>query len=253
MKALLFALILSVLVLVNGCVCPPPAPPIEPEPTAASDTAPTTSPTAATDPTEEPTTEATTPITVYENAVEDYLLPIEEFSWERQHAPEFVMIHFTSAIVNHRNDPYNLEYVRAIFVDYDISVHYVIDRDGRIHCYIPEDRVAWHAGEGTYLDDPKYTNTMNQYAIGIEVLAIGSEADMSIYLTPDEYQALDDALKGFTEAQYQALEALVSDLCKRYGIPQDGEHIIGHEDYSPDKTDPGELFDWSRIRTDTPS
>ena len=67
--------------------------------------------------------------TVYSGAVEDFLLPVEEYSWEREFAPEYVMIHFTSAVVEHRDDPLNMDYIRQIFVDYDISVHYIIDRD----------------------------------------------------------------------------------------------------------------------------
>jgi len=185
--------------------------------------------------------------TVYSSAVEDFLLPIEEFSWEREHTPEFVMIHFTSAVVEHRDDPFNMEYIRKIFMDYDISIHYILDREGIVHCYIPEDRVAWHAGKGEFGGDPKYTNQMNQYAIGIEIAAIGSQSDMDIYLTAEEYAAMDDALKGFSDAQYNALKLLVEDLCSRYNIPMDRDHVIGHQDYSLNKNDPGELFDWSRV------
>lgn len=185
--------------------------------------------------------------TVYSGAVEDFLLPVEEYSWEREFAPEYVMIHFTSAVVEHRDDPLNMDYIRQIFVDYDISVHYIIDREGTVRCYVPEDRVAWHAGKGEWANDEKYTNKMNHYAIGIEIAAIGSQKDMEIYLTEEEYAALDDRFKGFSDAQYDALKLLVEDICARYGIPADRDHVIGHQDYSPSKNDPGELFDWSRI------
>ena len=184
---------------------------------------------------------------VYSGAVEDYLLPIEEYSWEREHAPEYVMIHFTSAIVEHRDDPFNMDHIRKIFVDYDISVHYIIDREGVVRCYVPEDRVAWHAGKGEFANDPKYTNQMNQYAIGIEIAATGSREDMALYLTAEEYDALPNSLKGYSDAQYEALKLLVADLCSRYDIPMDRDHVIGHQDYSPAKNDPGELFDWSRV------
>ena len=184
---------------------------------------------------------------VYSGAVEDYLTPIEEYSWEREHAPEFVMIHFTSAVVEHRDDPFNMDHIRKIFVDYDISIHYIIDREGVVRCYIPEDRVAWHAGKGEFANDPKYTNQMNQYAIGIEIAATGSQKDMELYMTAGEYAALPDAFKGYSDAQYEALKLLVADLCSRYDIPMDRDHVIGHQDYSPAKNDPGELFDWSRV------
>ena len=59
--------------------------------------------------------------------------------------------------------------------------------------------------------------------------------------------ALPEAWKGFTEAQYDALIPLVKDICSRNGIEADREHIIGHQEYSPAKTDPGSLFDWERL------
>lgn len=191
-------------------------------------------------------------VTVSPLAEENFLEPVTDFSWARQFPPEKVMLHFSSAVVLQRDDPYDLEAVRKIFIAGEISVHYIIDRDGKIHCWIPEDRVAWHAGAGEFVGDARHTNAMNQYAIGIEVLAIGSERDMAQYLTPAEYAALPQELLGFTDAQYDAIAALVQDLCTRYAIPMDRAHIIGHEEYSPTKTDPGELFSWERIVPDLP-
>ena len=183
-------------------------------------------------------------------AVEHYLGELgngHDFSWEQEFPPEYVMIHFCSAVVNHRDDPFNMEYVRQTFIDADVSIHYILDRDGTIYCYVPEDRTAWHAGKGTWLDDEKYTNKMNMYSIGIEVVGIGSQEDMSIYLSKASYNALPAEYKGFTEEQYAALKLLVEDICARNGIPLDREHIIGHEEYSPKKNDPGQLFNWDRI------
>ena len=93
----------------------------------------------------------------------------------------------------------------------------------------------------------KYTNAMNHYSIGIELVGMGSQNDMSGYMSASEYKALDDSLKGFTDAQYEALKPLLEDICARYGIPIDRDHIIGHEEYSQKKKDPGELFEWERI------
>ena len=196
----------------------------------------------------QPTTEPTEPPDiVYEDAVRDYLLPVEEFSWERKYKPECVLLHFTSAVMLDRNDPYNLDLIRQTFIDYDLSIHYIVDRDGTVYCYIPENVVSWHAGEGTWKNDEKYTNKLNYYAIGIEIVAMGSQADMAQYLTASEYYALDQDLMGYTDAQYESLRALVADICNRYDIPQTREYVLGHQDYSPTKNDPGELFDWSRI------
>jgi len=184
---------------------------------------------------------------VYEGAIKDYMLPLESFSWERLYDPEFVMIHFTSAVVVKRDDPYNIDHIRDIFINGEVSIHYIIERDGKVRCYIPENRVAWHAGKGEFADDEKYTNKMNLYSIGIELVGMGSKEDMSGYMSGKAYDALDDSLKCFTEEQYAALKPLVEYLCCQYGIPMDRAHVIGHEDYSPKKSDPGDLFDWSRI------
>ena len=242
-KSILFAVLICLCLV--GCGA-------EPEPTAVT-TVPTTLP--VTEPTVPVTTEPpetvppTTAPSVYVSplAMEDFLLPVEEFSWERQFAPEFVMIHFTSAIMTHRQDPYHLPYIRDIFVQYDISVHYIIERDGTVHCYVPEDRVAWHAGKGEWKGQEKYLNSMNQYAIGIELVGMGSQGDMASYMTKFEYNAIDDSLKGFTQEQYTSLKLLVEDICQRNDIPRDREHIIGHQEYSAKKTDPGELFDWTQL------
>lgn len=184
--------------------------------------------------------------TVYENAVKDYL-PFETSSWEREYAPEMVMIHFTSAVVLSLDDPYNKDMVKGIFEDYEIGINYVIDRDGTVLCYLPENRAAWHAGSGEFGGVEKYTNDLNRYSIGIEVLAMGSKADMEQYISGYDYDNLNPDFYGYTDAQYESLKLLVEDICDRYSIPKDRQHIIGHEEYSPDKTDPGELFDWSKI------
>ena len=213
---------------------------------------PETQPTETTAPTEPATEPPTEPprVVVYPDAVEAYLGELgngHDFSWEQEYPPEYVMIHFCSAVVNHRDDPYNYDYVRQTFIDADVSIHYLIDREGTVYCFVPEDRSAWHAGKGQWLGNEKYTDKMNKYSIGIELMGIGSQQDMAGYLHDWEYKKLDDSLKGFTDAQYEALAALVKDICQRNHIPFDREHIIGHQEYSPKKKDPGELFDWSRI------
>lgn len=226
-----FLLLLAVLLL---CLCG-----------CGQETAPETIPSTTAE-TAPPTTQAPR-ITVYPDAVEHYLGNIYDFSWEQLYPPEYVMIHFCSAVVDHPDDPYNMEYVRQTFIDADVSIHYIIDRDGTVYCYIPEDRTAWHAGVGQWAGDEKYTNKMNLYSIGIELVGIGSADDMSLYMTKAQYNKLEASLLGFTDAQYTSLSALVTDICQRNDIPMDRDHVIGHEDFNPQKNDPGELFDWSRL------
>lgn len=178
---------------------------------------------------------------------QDHLLPLEEYSWGREFAPEMVVIHFTSNVVADRENPHNIKAVKGIFEQNGVSINYIIDREGEIFCFIPEQRAAWHAGKGEYGGTPKYTNALNKYSIGIEILAIGSENDMVQYLHKQEYDALDKSLIGYTDVQYDSLSKLVFDICTRNNIPLDRQHIIGHDEYNPNKTDPGELFDWELL------
>lgn len=198
-------------------------------------------------PTTAPTEPPPPPVVVYPGAQIDYLGSIVDFSWEQEYKPEYVMLHFCSGVVLDPENPYDYDLVRSTFVDNEVSIHYLVDREGTVYCFIPENRTAWHAGVGDWLDREEYHNNLNRYSIGIEVMAIGSQADMAPYLTEAEYQALDPALIGYTDAQYAALKDLVADICQRNDIPLDRDHIIGHQEFSPHKTDPGELFDWERV------
>ena len=185
--------------------------------------------------------------TVSSFATEEFLLPFDDYSWEREFPIEKVIVHFMSAVVNYPEDPYSMNLLRNIFVDSGLSVHYIIARDGTVYCYMPESRAAWHAGKGTFGDDEKYTNSMNKYSVGIELVAIGSEQDMAQYLHPDEYKAIDESLIGFTDEQYASLTALIKDICQRNKIEFSRENVIGHDEYNEAKSDPGELFDWERV------
>ncbi|MBQ9940642.1 MAG: N-acetylmuramoyl-L-alanine amidase [Clostridia bacterium] len=180
-------------------------------------------------------------------ATENFLSPFDNFSWARESDIEYILIHFTSDVMQNPDSPYNVDKNKQIFIDAEVSVHYLIDRDGNIHCLIPENYTAWHAGKGTFKNDEKYTNAMNKYSIGIELLAIGSENDMSIYLTPEQYRKIDENLKGYTDSQYISLKKLLQDICQRNSIPYSRENIIGHQEYNPLKNDPGELFDWNML------
>jgi len=79
------------------------------------------------------------------------------------------------------------------------SVQYIIGSDGRIGQFVTEDTTAYHAGNFHY----------NQRSIGIEHVGY--------------------ATKPFSEAEYAASAKLVDHLTKKYGIPKDRAHIIGHD------------------------
>ncbi len=108
----------------------------------------------------------------------------------------------------------------------EVSAHYVIEEDGRIHRLVAEDRRAWHAGVACW----RRETAVNARSIGIELVNPGHEW----------------GYRPFPEAQMAALEQLARDIMARHPIPAYG--VVGHSDVAPlRKQDPGELFDWGRL------
>ncbi|WP_449540271.1 N-acetylmuramoyl-L-alanine amidase [Ferdinandcohnia sp. Marseille-Q9671] len=176
------------------------------------------------------------------------LLPLDH-SEARTTDTTHIMIHFISNAAANPRDPYNVNDVYSIFEDYGLSVHYMIDRSGQIYQLVSENRVAYHAGKGSLPNLPRYENKMNDYSIGIELLAIGTKEEMTAIMPENTYNQIDSSIAGYTDAQYQSLQVLITDIVKRNPlIHSNRQHIIGHDEYAPGrKTDPGSLFDWSRI------
>ncbi len=108
------------------------------------------------------------------------------------------------------------------------SAHYMIrSSDGEITQMVDEEDIAWHAGDWE----------TNKNSIGIEHEGFVSD--------PDTW---------YTDAMYRSSAALTRDICDRYGIPKDRDHIIGHYEVpgcsNPNAggtschTDPGDGWDW---------
>ena len=112
----------------------------------------------------------------------------------------------------------------------EASAHYVIrSSDGAITQMVRERDIAWHAG------NPRYNAT----SVGIE------------------HEAFIHDCSWYTDAMYQSSARLVAFLTRKYGIPIDRAHIIGH-DHVPDPfhprefggadhhTDPGPCWNWPK-------
>lgn len=178
----------------------------------------------------------------------DLLLP-ERNSEPRNTPITHVIIHFISNAAAKPHDPYDLEDILSLYVEAGVSAHYMIGREGEIYQLVPEDRIAYHAGKGHLPNFPHYRDRLNDYAIGIELMAVGTKDEMRAMLDDARYDAIRPAHVGFTDAQYDALDRLLDDILTRYpAIERNRDHIIGHEEYAPGrKTDPGSLFDWDRL------
>lgn len=85
------------------------------------------------------------------------------------------------------------------------SAHYGVG-DDQIHQYVKEEDTAWHAGN----------LLCNRQSIGIE------------------HQGGPDI--PISEATYKSSAELIADICKRYSIPLDRDHIKGHKEVSDKPT-----------------
>lgn len=108
--------------------------------------------------------------------------------------------------------------------DLKVSSHLYIRREGEVIQFVPFDLRAWHAGVSSFYG----REDCNDYSIGIEL----EGADYIVY----------------TDIQYIKLKNIIKNLKKAYPSITDNR-IVGHSDIAPGrKTDPGPLFDWSRIK-----
>jgi N-acetyl-anhydromuramyl-L-alanine amidase AmpD len=99
------------------------------------------------------------------------------------------------------------------------SAHYIVRQDGHIEQMVRELDVAFHSG----------SRSMNERSIGIE------------------HEGYVERPRDLTDAMYAASAKLAADICKRYGIPVDRKHILGHSEVpGADHTDPGPHWDWDR-------
>ena len=105
------------------------------------------------------------------------------------------------------------------------SSHYSVDENGTIWQFVKEEDTAWHAGivikPTSHLVQIKSGINPNLWTIGIEHAGWGT--------------------KDITDAQYKITGELVEDICNRYNIFIDREHIIGHKEIRNDKTCPGKI------------
>jgi hypothetical protein len=107
------------------------------------------------------------------------------------------------------------------------SAHYVVNRDGEMAQCVRNEDIAWHAG---WWD----TNT---HSIGIE------------------HAGFIDNPEWFTRSMYHASARLSAWCCKKYEIPIDRKHIIGHDEVPGCSgsgggvhchTDPGLYWNWNK-------
>jgi len=105
-----------------------------------------------------------------------------------------------------------------------VSTHLFIDRRGIVIQFVPFHRRAWHAGVSSW----RGRSGCNDFSIGIEL------------------EGLDEI--PYTLQQYDTLAAVIASLLAAYPLLAPGS-VVGHCHVAPGrKRDPGDAFDWPRLR-----
>lgn len=131
---------------------------------------------------------------------------------------DVIVIH--SSYCPTQTDSFNLECILSLYKKYDVSAHYIIDREGSIYMLVEEKNIAHHAGKGLL---PDKDNRPNSRSIGIELI--------------------NTVASDYTEEQYRSLVELVKQMKNRYPI----KYVLGHNEVAPErKTDPWR-FDWVKF------
>jgi N-acetyl-anhydromuramyl-L-alanine amidase AmpD len=101
----------------------------------------------------------------------------------------------------------------------EVSAHYTFrSADGAVTQSVREKDIGWHAANRDY----------NARSIGIE------------------HEGFIENKVWFTDAMYRSSAALTRILTRKYGIPRDRKHIIGHGEVpTADHTDPGPYWNWT--------
>lgn len=108
----------------------------------------------------------------------------------------------------------------------EVSAHYLISEEGEVTRLVSEEKRAWHAGASYW----RGHKDVNSASIGIEL----------------DHPGHGLGYRPFAEAQIDALIPLLHRIVTQYDIPR--ANVVGHSDVAPArKTDPGELFPWSRL------
>lgn len=92
-----------------------------------------------------------------------------------------------------------------------VSSHYGIGKSGEVHQYVKEEDTAWHAGR---IDSPNWS-LIKSFSVNPNLYTIGIEHEGKA----------DDM---WSEAMKKSSATLIAEICERWQIPVDRDHVIGH-------------------------
>jgi N-acetyl-anhydromuramyl-L-alanine amidase AmpD len=133
--------------------------------------------------------------------IKDDLLPASTHGGSRTLPVTLVVLHATAGG--------SYSGARAAYVTRGVSAHYTIDVDGTIYRNVPEELIAWHAGQSQWGE----LRDLNRHSIGIELVGLNQ---------PDSH---------YPEIQVKAATELVVDICRRHSLGE--RSVVTHAMISP--------------------
>jgi N-acetyl-anhydromuramyl-L-alanine amidase AmpD len=121
-----------------------------------------------------------------------------------------------------------------------VSAHYGVAKDGRVWQFVREEDIAWANG---ILQEPD--TSLDWIA---EIVA-GKHNPNQMTISIAYEGKVGETL---TEAQYEATLALHAQIIRRWDIPADANHIVGHNKFDSleRKDNPGSAFPFQRLLND---
>jgi len=109
-----------------------------------------------------------------------------------------------------------------------VSAHYGVGAGGEVHHYVAEGDTAWHAGR-------RYLPTWR---------AIKPDVNPNLYTIGIEHEGKADT--PWSDAMLATSTQLAAEICNRWSIAPDREHLVGHREIYARKTCPGTWIDLDR-------
>ncbi len=117
-----------------------------------------------------------------------------------------------------------------------VSAHYGIGKNGDLHQYVEEADTAWHAGRVNAPTWPlikKQNDSTDPYI------------DPNFYSIGIEHEGYEDT--DWTDQMYQTSSNLIAEIAKKWDIPLDRDHVVGHHEIYSLKTCPGSKVDFNKL------
>lgn len=115
-----------------------------------------------------------------------------------------------------------------------VSAHYGVGKLGAVHQYVNEEDTAYHAGR---VHAPSWK--------GIKPSGKNAYINPNFYTVGIEHEGNENS--EWTEAMYSASASLVAAIAKKWSIPLDRDHVIGHHEIYSIKTCPGHRVDLGKL------